>query len=241
MRYFSILPLLVGLAHAGSEMRLFFGSNSTVMAYDTAGKLDQTTVAVKSIGGTFKYTLFSTPIPASPKLFAGIDAGYFLYDTLYGGAGFVNPFLELKIPFITLRGGFNLDLTKGSGFMTDGSSALIAEADVGIPFLHGKITYAHTFQSIPNVFIFRTGAGIKIGLGNLTYVKGGLDIVYRKGLGNPDTYNFSILPYVGFKFPPIEAEAMLGLRDEYGLYGISLKGKNTPAPGVGILFTIRVK
>ena len=245
MRYTLIILALAGIAYGESQLFVTFGSNSTVMQYDSEGKLNQTPVGLKSIGATFKFTLVSTPIPSSPKVFAGVDGAYTVYDSIYSAGLYINPFVEVKIPFITLSGGFNIDFSSREGLITDGANALMLKANLGIPFFHGELGYAYTFESDslnpPDVFTFKTGPAFKIGLGNFTYVKGGLDVIYRKGIGgDTEAYNLSILPYAGIKISSLEIDALIGLKDEYGLYGVSISGKNTLAPGVGIILQFRL-
>ncbi len=234
MRYLSLILLSAGAAYAGGSME-FYGGGATSLIYDSTGKSTTPQLASSTYGVKVKYSIFSTPIPVSPRANAVMDLKFISVDT--ASARVLNLLLEGKVPFITLRAGVNLDMASGSSRFFDGHNALLMGASIGIPFVNASLDYAYTLPEngvdVGDVLIFRTGGGIKFGLGEFAYVKAGLDVIYRKIYSPVGGYNLSILPYASAKFTSIAVDLILGFEDEYGYYGLSLAGNNTPATGLG--------
>ncbi len=234
MRYAYLILLSAGVAYAGGSME-FYGGSVTSLCYDSTGNSTTPELSSSTFGLKVNYSIFSTPIPMSPKLNAILDFKHLSVDT--AGANVVNLLLEGKVPFITMRVGLNLDMASKNYRFFDGQNALLIGASVGIPFINASLDYAYTLPEngtdLGDVLIFRTGGGFKLGLGEFVYLKAGLDVLYRKIFSNDGGYNLSILPYAGAKFTSIAVDLILGYEDEYGYYGLSLSGKNTPATGLG--------
>ncbi len=234
MRYLSLILLSAGVAYAGGSME-FYGGSVTSLCFDSTGNSTTPELSSSTYGLKMSYSIFSTPIPMSPKLNAVLDFKYLSVDT--SSSKVINLLLEGKVPFITVRAGVNLDMASTSTRFFDGHNALLMGASVGIPFVNASLDYAYTFpengMDPGDVLIFRTGGGLKVGLGEFAYVKAGLDVLYRKIFSPDGGYNLSILPYAGVKFTSIAVDLILGYEDEYGYYGVSLSGKNAPATGLG--------
>lgn len=245
MRYLSIIFAIfisLNLVYGESDLSFYYGRNPVVSSYDSSGNLTGDITTVETFGGTYRFTLLSTPVVASPKLLMGVEAAYFVYDTMYSSGSYViNPFLNLEVPFgavlIAVNSGFNIDYTQNNSLLTDGINAFTWGARMEIPLLHGTVNYVYTLPSdsldLPDLLIMQGGLSIKIDIGRVFGLKLGTDAIYRKIIGN-DAFNLSILPYVGIRLFSLEIEALAGLKDEYGMYGVSVMGSNTLASGVGI-------
>ncbi len=234
MRYAYLILLSTGMAYAGGSME-FYGGSTSSLCFDSTGKSVAPQLSSSTYGLKMKYSIFSTPIPMSPKVNAVADFKYISVDT--SSAKVINLLLEGKVPFITVRAGVNLDMASNSTRFFDGQNALLMGASLGIPFVNASLDYAYTLpengMDRGDILIFRTGGGLKLGLGEFVYVKAGLDVLYRKVFSQDGGYNLSVLPYASAKFTSLAVDLILGFEDEYGYYGLSLSGKNTPATGLG--------
>jgi hypothetical protein len=120
---------------------------------------------------------------------------------------------------------------------------------------HANVNYALTLEKTENnakydigdQLALIVGGGYKFGISEVSSFSLGLDLIYRlktegkKGnTTDPSSSNFSIIPYLKYKTGPISVWAKLGVADEYGYYGFSIMGKNSPVTRLGITAGLNV-
>jgi len=163
--------------------------------------------------------------------------------------------------------GFQLDLgPKGDSANkktqnSDRQNAVLIGLGANVPFMagagdfHANVNYALTLEKTENNVKYDegdqlaliVGGGYKFGISEVASFSLGLDLIYRlKTEGKkenttvPSSSNFSIMPYLKYKTGPISVWAKLGLADEYGYYGFSIMGKNSPVTRLGITAGLNV-
>ncbi len=262
----------VGVAFAGDKyVYVGFGYFSVNQFYDENGQATSTPDLSSfntNVGGGI--TFFKSPVPMGPSFGAKFDLQ--LANMTVEGVGIststgfkpqrLNLLLFGSISFFKGELGFQVDLGGDEYWplFTDKQNALIVGLGGGIPFagmmgsLKLNMRYFMTLPSSVNmeigtidydlgdVLLFTVGSGYKIGLGELAYLKLGLDFIYRmktqrtvggSAVSGSDENNLSLLLYGKYKMGPLGIFLKLGASDEYGYYGFSLSGKNSPATRLG--------
>jgi len=163
--------------------------------------------------------------------------------------------------------GFQLDLGPKDDSEKIGNSdrqnAILIGLGANVPFMagagdfHANVNYALTLEKTEdNVkydsgdqLAFIVGGGYKFGISEVASFSLGLDLIYRlrtearvenNTVPNSSSSNFSIMPYLKYKTGPISVWAKLGVADEYGYYGFSIMGKNSPVTRLGITAGLNV-
>jgi hypothetical protein len=204
-------------------------------------------------GVDFKFSQYQ----GSPKSGNSRSSGFspqYLNLLLGGSYAFFNGFV-----------GFQLDLgPKGDSAKIENSdrqNAVLIGLGANVPFMagagdfHANVNYALTLEKTEdNVkydegdqLAFIVGGGYKFGISEVASFSLGLDLIYRlktEGKKRDDkvssSSNFSIMPYLKYKTGPISVWAKLGVADEYGYYGFSIMGKNSPVTRLGITAGLNV-
>jgi hypothetical protein len=204
-------------------------------------------------GVDFKFSQYQ----GSPKSGNSRSSGFspqYLNLLLGGSYAFFNGFV-----------GFQLDLgPKGDSAKignSDRQNAVLIGLGANVPFMagagdfHANVNYALTLEKTEdNVkydegdqLAFIVGGGYKFGISEVASFSLGLDLIYRlktEGKKRDDkvssSSNFSIMPYLKYKTGPISVWAKLGVADEYGYYGFSIMGKNSPVTRLGITAGLNV-
>jgi hypothetical protein len=195
----------------------------------------------------------------SPKSGNSLSSGFspqYLNLLLGGSYAFFNGFV-----------GFQLDLgPKGDTANkktqnSDRQNAVLIGLGANVPFMagagdfHANVNYALTLEKTENNVKYDkgdqlaliVGGGYKFGISEVASFSLGLDLIYRlktEGKEGDDkvssSSNFSIMPYLKYKTGPISVWAKLGVADEYGYYGFSIMGKNSPVTRLGITAGLNV-
>ncbi|MDT7880076.1 MAG: hypothetical protein RQ990_04410 [Candidatus Hydrothermia bacterium] len=184
-------------------------------------------------------------------------------------SGFSPQYLNLLLggSYVFFNGfvGFQLDLgPQASGDKwpnSDRQNAVLIGLGANVPFMagagdfHANVNYALTLEKTEDNVKYDegdqlaliVGGGYKFGISEVASFSLGLDLIYRlktEGkVGNTtvsSSSNFSIMPYLKYKTGPISVWAKLGAADEYGYYGFSIMGKNSPVTRLGITAGLNV-
>ncbi|MEO0224303.1 MAG: hypothetical protein ABIL76_04320 [candidate division WOR-3 bacterium] len=195
----------------------------------------------------------------SPKVGNSVSSGFSpqYLNLLFGGSYlFFNGFVGFQIDL-----GPKADINKIEN--SDRQNAVLVGLGTNVPFMaglgdfHANFSYALTLESEENnikydqgdQLSFAVGGGYKFGLSEVASISLGLDLIYRlkteakvggNSVPNSSSSNFSIMPYLKYKTGPISVWAKLGVADEYGYYGFSLMGKNSPVTRLGITAGLNV-
>jgi hypothetical protein len=176
-------------------------------------------------------------------------------NLLLGGSYFlVNGFVGFQIDL-----GPKFDANKIQN--SDRQNAVLIGLGANVPFMagagdfHANVNYALTLEKTENNVKYDegdqlaliVGGGYKFGISEVASFSLGLDLIYRlktEGkVGNTtvsSSSNFSIMPYLKYKTGPISAWVKLGAADEYGYYGFSIMGKESPVTRLGITAGLNV-
>ncbi len=195
----------------------------------------------------------------SPKVGNSVSSGFspqYLNLLLGGSYLFFNGFVGFQLDL-----GPKADTNKSSN--SDRQNAVLVGLGANVPFMaglgdfHANFSYALTLEREENnikydqgdQLSFVVGGGYKFGLSEVASISLGLDLIYRlkteakvggNSVSNSSSSNFSIMPYLKYKTGPISVWAKLGVADEYGYYGFSLMGKNSPVTRLGITAGLNV-
>jgi hypothetical protein len=229
-----------------------------------------TTFSILNLGLNAKYYILSPEVgpkvyagvdfrfsqyQGSPKSGNSLSSGFspqYLNLLLGGSYAFFNGFV-----------GFQLDLgPKGDTANkktqnSDRQNAVLIGLGANVPFMagagdfHANFNYALTLKKdsvdLGDQLALIVGGGYKFRISEVASFSLGLDLIYRlKTEGkigddkDPSSSNFSIMPYLKYKTGPISVWAKLGVADEYGYYGFSIMGKNSPVTRLGITAGLNV-
>ncbi|GEM_PF-3190637 len=230
---------LVGMANAG-EIDLF-GGTMNGLTYDTSGTSTYPEFTASSFGIYARLAFITGDLPISPHIDAIAEMKFISDDTT--GGKVLNLFLEGITPIVKARAGFNLDMSPGPSRFFDGQKAIMVGASTNFPVINASFDYIHLLPEENlhggDILIIRSGLDLKVGLGNVVQLTGGLEGIYRKYMSDQYAYNLSVLPTLGLRFTSMAINLSIGFEDEYGFYGISVAGKESPATGVGIQLRLK--
>ena len=204
-------------------------------------------------GVDFKFSQYQGSPKSGNSLSSGFSPQYL--NLLLGGSYlFFNGFV-----------GFQVDLgpkaSEDKWLNSDRQNAVLIGLGANVPFMagagdfHANVNYALTLEKtednvkydLGDQLALIVGGGYKFGISEVASFSLGLDLIYRLKTegkeGNitiSSSSNFSIMPYLKYKTGPISVWAKLGVADEYGYYGFSIMGKNSPVTRLGITAGLNV-
>ncbi len=246
------------------------GYGSSTQIYDTSGKVQDlnATNSILNLGLNAKYYILSLQI--GPKVYVGADFRFSQYSPKSGSSvssefspQYLNLLLGGSYLFFNGSVGFQFDLGPKPDTNKipnpDEQNAVLFGIGANVPFMaglgdfHANFSYALTLErenlDLGDHLLFAVGGGYKFGISEIASLGFGIDLIYRlktekKIAGNivPNSSfsSLSIMPYLKYKTGPISAWVKLGVADEYGYYGFSLMGKNSPVTRLGITAGLNV-